>query len=74
MSNVKEYFKDYPGKNQCFETSDGQLFHEKGDANLHAGSLKNDEVKTHKNVEDTNDEVGEKGDDTEPKKKVKSGK
>jgi len=47
MDSVKEYFKDYPAKDKCFETSDGLLFHEKGDANYHANSLKDKEVKTH---------------------------
>lgn len=38
---VKSYFKDYPGSNECFETADGILFHQEGDANWHqTGTLK----------------------------------
>lgn len=45
-----EYFKDYPQAKQCFETSDGLIFHQEGDARLHAKTLENDAVKEHKNV------------------------
>lgn len=46
---ANEYFKDYPGKTKCFETSDGLIFHEKGDAQYHADGLKDNEVVMHKN-------------------------
>jgi hypothetical protein len=46
----EQYFKDYPGSEKCFQTSDETIFHQKGDAHLHAKSLKDDEVKEHKAV------------------------
>lgn len=52
MSKVQQYFKDYPTKTACFETADGTIFHQIGDANLHAASLKNNEVVCHKAVAD----------------------
>lgn len=47
MKKVQQYFKDYPTSKQCFETSDGFLFHHEGDARLHAAGLKNKTVTTH---------------------------
>lgn len=46
---VKSYFKDYPVSDKCFETADGTLFHQEGDANHHqTGTLKSNEpVKKH---------------------------
>jgi hypothetical protein len=44
MKKVQQYFKDYPTSKQCFETSDGFLFHHEGDARLHATGLKNKTV------------------------------
>lgn len=44
-----EYFKDYPGKAKCYQTADGLIFHEKGDAQYHADGLKDKDVTTHKN-------------------------
>lgn len=40
----EQYFKDYPGKKECFQTSDGLIFHEKGDAHMHGDHLKDTEV------------------------------
>lgn len=45
--NVKQYFKDYPGRKECFQTSDGYLFHLKTDADNYAATLKDKAVKTH---------------------------
>lgn len=47
MKQVTQYFKDFPGKSKCFTTSDGLVFHENGDANLHATSLDDKEVLEH---------------------------
>lgn len=47
MNNVKRYFKDYPASNVVFETNDGLLFHQDGDAALHAKDLKIKTVTTH---------------------------
>jgi hypothetical protein len=47
MDSVKNYFKDYPGKEKCFTTTDGLVFHEKGDANMHAATLTDKEVEEH---------------------------
>lgn len=46
--NPEEYFKGYPASKKCHQTSDGLIFHQEGDARLHAQSLEDDEVKTHK--------------------------
>lgn len=43
----EQYFKDYPGKQQCFQTADGLIFHEEGDARLHARGLEYEEVARH---------------------------
>lgn len=48
MKKVSEYFEQYPQRKVCFQTSDGLLFHEEGDAKLHANSLENKEVESHK--------------------------
>ncbi|WP_346236151.1 hypothetical protein ABDK00_016910 [Niabella insulamsoli] len=47
--NIQSYFKDYPGRDKCYETADGIIFHEKGDANMHQSeTLKSKEpVKVH---------------------------
>lgn len=47
MKQVESYFKSYPN-DECFTTSDGMVFHKKGDANLHATSLDDKEVIPHK--------------------------
>lgn len=48
MSRVKEYFKEFPASDKCFEATDGTLFHEEGDANLYQKSIdKNAKVKAH---------------------------
>lgn len=47
----EQYFKDYPYKEKCYQTSDEIIFHHKGDAHLHAKSLKDDEVVEHKAVQ-----------------------
>lgn len=46
-----EYFKDYPQAKECFSTSDGLIFHQEGDARLHAKTLENDKVTEHKKSE-----------------------
>lgn len=48
MKKVQEYFTLYPANTECFETSDGTLFHNQYDANLHAKSLDDKDVVTHK--------------------------
>lgn len=50
MSKVTAYFKDYPKSNQCFETSDGFLFHEENDAVNHGKTLERKLVKKHLRV------------------------
>ena len=47
MDSVKNYFKDFPASKKCFTTADGLVFHEQGDANLHAASLDDKEVVPH---------------------------
>mgnify|MGYP001274392159 CR=1 FL=1 len=47
MEQVKQYFKDFPTRKECFVTSDGLIFHEKGDANMHAATLENNQVVAH---------------------------
>jgi hypothetical protein len=47
MKQVDEYFKDYPASKQCFTTSDSFVFHEKGDAGMHAQTLKDKTVEHH---------------------------
>ncbi|HOZ95399.1 MAG TPA: hypothetical protein PLS07_00620 [Niabella sp.] len=37
-NKVQEYFDSYPGSKECFETADGMLFHQEGDARLHQTS------------------------------------
>ncbi len=54
--DVKQYFKDYPGSKQCFQTSDSLIFHEEGDARLHAKSLEDKDVKTHQAKPSTADD------------------
>lgn len=48
MKKVTEYFAQYPGSNKCHQTSDGLIFHEDGDAHLHARSLVDKTVIEHK--------------------------
>lgn len=50
MKKVSEYFKSYPGSKKCYQTSDGFIFHQEGDAMLHARSLGDDTVAGHKKV------------------------
>lgn len=64
--NVKQYFKDFPGRTECFQTSDGYLFHLKSDAANYAKALKDDTVTTRKKafeqvepVQDVDPLVGE---------------
>lgn len=47
MKQVESYFKTH-ANDECFTTSDGMVFHKKGDANLHASSLEDKEVVPHK--------------------------
>jgi hypothetical protein len=35
----KQYFKNHPGRTECFQTEDGFIFHTKNDAENHAKSL-----------------------------------
>lgn len=44
----EEYFKSYPGSKACHQTSDGLIFHQEGDARLHAKSLEDDAITEHK--------------------------
>ncbi len=48
MKQVEEYFTNYTGSSVCYTTSDGLVFHEQGDARLHANSLEDKEVVQHK--------------------------
>lgn len=41
---VEEYFRSYPGSNACYQSADGLIFHQEGDARLHAKSLDEKEV------------------------------
>lgn len=50
MSKINHYFKTYTQSNECFETSDGFLFHQKTDATAHAASLADKNVETHKRL------------------------
>lgn len=50
MNKVQQYFKDFPASEKCFETGDGLIFHERGDANMYASGLTDKEVKEHKSV------------------------
>jgi hypothetical protein len=47
MEKVKEYFNNFPASVKCFQTSDGFIFHEKGDAQMHTATLDDKEVKEH---------------------------
>ena len=47
MSKVQDYFKDFPASERCFETVDGLIFHERGDAKFHADGLNDKEVTEH---------------------------
>lgn len=44
MKKVKEYFDHYKGHDECFQTSDGFIFHTDFDAKAHAGTLKDRKV------------------------------
>lgn len=72
---AEQYFKDYPGKKECFQTSDGLIFHEEGDAKLHAQGLEDKEVEKHRVPvrEETNqgNEVENVEEFEKPKKKSK---
>jgi hypothetical protein len=48
MERVKNYFKNYPESKECFETSDGLLFHVRHRATAHAQTLEDKGVKTHR--------------------------
>lgn len=50
MTKVELYFSSYPTSNQCFETSDGLLFHEKPMAETHGATLKDKKVIPHSRV------------------------
>jgi|GEM_PF-4785451 len=73
MKQVSAYFKDYSLSNQCFTTSEGFVFHEKGNANLHAQSLQDKKVETHKR-ENENPNAQNTGKAREPAKVPKVGK
>jgi hypothetical protein len=45
MEKVKHYFASYTDSKECFETSDGYLFHRATDAAAHAQILDNKRVK-----------------------------
>lgn len=45
MTDVQEYFKTYPKSDECFQTSDGFIFHNSHDASANASSLKDKKVK-----------------------------
>lgn len=45
-SNVQNYFESFPNSNEVHETSDGLIFHQKGDAINHAKSLEDNSVET----------------------------
>jgi hypothetical protein len=45
--SISAYFQDYPKSNKVFETSDGYLFHEVGDAKLHADTMANNNIEEH---------------------------
>ncbi len=63
---VEEYFKSYPASKVCYQTSDSLIFHQEGDARLHAQSLEDDEVKTHKKTSAKNgEEISESPDETQ---------
>lgn len=47
MSKAKAFFQDHAASNVVFETSDGLLFHQDGDAMLHAKTLANKNITTH---------------------------
>lgn len=52
MSAVNQYFKDYPNSSECFQTSDGFLFHFLNDARNHANTLADKQVVNHKRETD----------------------
>lgn len=68
MKQVENYFKDYPGNKECFTTSDGMVFHNKYDAQMHSKSLKDDEVTQHKAAKQLKEEPKEP---KQPKEAVK---
>lgn len=47
MKKIDSYFKNYPNADKLYETSDGQVFLEKGKAETHAQRLKNGKIITH---------------------------
>lgn len=47
MDKIKNHFDSHPNRNVVFETSDGLLFHQDGDAALHAKGLDSKAVTTH---------------------------
>lgn len=46
MEQVNAYFATH-SKDECYTTCDGMVFHQKGDAQLHAQSLKDKTVARH---------------------------
>jgi hypothetical protein len=47
MSKIKHYFKTHPDSPECFETTNGYLFHKKSDAEAHSQILRDRAVKHH---------------------------
>ena len=45
--NIAGYFESHPTSQECFETSDGNLFHKDYDAKAHARNLENKVVTRH---------------------------
>ena len=48
---IEHYFKTYKESEECFETSDGMLFHARGNAESHAGTLQDKKVVKHEGAE-----------------------
>jgi hypothetical protein len=44
---VKVYFETYPDSNECFESADGFLFHDKNKAEAHGATLNDRTVQKH---------------------------
>ncbi|MDR3350706.1 MAG: hypothetical protein LBN98_03525 [Prevotellaceae bacterium] len=58
MGTIKTYFDNYPGADNLYETSDGQVFLEKAKAETHAQRLKEGRIITHvRGKEDATDDT-----------------
>lgn len=44
---AKDYFNRHTTNNECFITSDNRVFHTRGAAESHAGTLKDQAIETH---------------------------